>query len=75
MSTTEMPDEFLLPKIQIIRNQKVMLDKDLAVLYGVEKIRKKVNAQSENIELIFHYIDELSHKEEPPDRKRIGFKT
>ncbi len=29
-------DETIISKIYIIRNQKVMLDKDLAILYGVE---------------------------------------
>ena len=30
------PDELLMNKIYLIRNQKVMLDRDLAELYGVE---------------------------------------
>jgi hypothetical protein len=30
------PDEVVMNKIYLIRNQKVMLDKDLAELYGVE---------------------------------------
>jgi len=30
------PDEVLMNKIYLIRNQKVMLDADLAALYGVE---------------------------------------
>ncbi len=42
---------------------------------SVEQIRTKVEAQSQNIELIFHYIDELSTKDESATRKRIGFKT
>jgi hypothetical protein len=37
MSLKELiPKESLLNKILVIRNQKVMLDRDLAVLYGVE---------------------------------------
>lgn len=31
------PDEIITNKIYFIRNQKVMLDRDLAELYGVEK--------------------------------------
>lgn len=31
-----LPDEVVLSKIYMIRNQKVMLDSDLAELYGVE---------------------------------------
>lgn len=30
------PEEIITDKIYIIRNQKVMLDRDLATLYGVE---------------------------------------
>jgi hypothetical protein len=30
------PDEVIMDKIYLIRGQKVMLDRDLAVLYGVE---------------------------------------
>ncbi|RZJ73859.1 ORF6N domain-containing protein [Flavobacterium sp.] len=172
-SDIQAPEDLLLIKIQIIRNQKVMLDRDLAMLYGVEtkrlkeavrrnidrfpedfmfeltkeelenwrtqiassnsvlmglryapmaftehgilmlssvlnsekavqtnirimrlfskmrkfaseaselrsdveQIRKKVDVQTQNIELIFQYIDELSAKDEPPDRKRIGYKN
>lgn len=35
------PDELVMNKIYIIRNQKVMLDSDLAELYGVETKRLK----------------------------------
>ncbi|NEW80630.1 MAG: ORF6N domain-containing protein [Gelidibacter sp.] len=36
-----MPDEIITSKIYLIRNQKVMLDKDLAELYNVETKRLK----------------------------------
>ena len=35
------PEEVLVKKIYLIRNQKVMLDRDLATLYGVETKRLK----------------------------------
>lgn len=35
------PDEVILSKIYLIRNQKVMLDRDLAELYGVENKKFK----------------------------------
>ena len=35
------PDELVVNKIYLIRNQKVMLDRDLAELYGVETKRLK----------------------------------
>lgn len=37
------PDELILSKIYLIRDQKVMLDSDLALLYGVET--KRLNEQ------------------------------
>ena len=36
-----LPDEVLLEKIYLIRDNKVMLDRDLAELYGVETRRLK----------------------------------
>lgn len=38
---TTLPDEVIMTKIYIIRGQKVMLDRDLAELYGVETKRLK----------------------------------
>ncbi len=35
-SQTVLPDEQIISKIYVFRNQKVMLDSDLATLYGVE---------------------------------------
>jgi hypothetical protein len=35
------PDERIINKIYLIRDQKVMLDRDLAELYGVETKRLK----------------------------------
>ncbi len=40
-SLTSLPDELVMNKIYIIRGQKVMLDRDLAELYGVETKRLK----------------------------------
>jgi len=36
MSKKIIPDEIVMSKIYILRNQKVMIDRDLAELYGVE---------------------------------------
>jgi hypothetical protein len=36
ISNSMIPDERIVDKIYLIRNQKVMLDRDLAELYGVE---------------------------------------
>ncbi len=35
MLENKLPDEILVSKIYFLRNQKIMLDKDLAELYGV----------------------------------------
>jgi len=36
LAQTSTPDEVVMDKIYVIRNQKIMLDRDLAELYGVE---------------------------------------
>ena len=30
------PDEIIIDRIYLVRNQKVMIDRDLAILYGIE---------------------------------------
>lgn len=40
---TMIPDEVVINKIYLVRDQKVMLDSDLAELYGVET--KRLNEQ------------------------------
>jgi len=42
-STVKIPDEIIINKIILMRNKKVMLDKDLAELYGVST--KRLNEQ------------------------------
>ena len=44
-----LPDEKVISKIYVIREQKVMLDRDLAELYGIETRRLK-EAVRRNIE-------------------------
>ncbi|WP_264511858.1 ORF6N domain-containing protein [Flavobacterium sp. N1719] len=39
MQTPMRPNETVLDKIYVIRNQKVLLDRDLAQLYGIETKR------------------------------------
>lgn len=49
MQNTLIPDDTLISKIYFIRNQKVMIDSDLAELYGVET--RRLNEQvARNIE-------------------------
>lgn len=49
------PNEIILNKIYVIRNQKVMLDKDLAVLFGVQTKRLKEQVKR-NIERFPEYF-------------------
>jgi len=35
-SNTVIPDELIMSKIHLLRSKKVMLDRDIAELYGVE---------------------------------------
>lgn len=64
--------------IQIMRifsklRQSLSDNKDLRI--EIEQIKKKVDNYSKNIELVFHYLDELVEKKEnPPARKEIGYK-
>jgi len=52
-----------------------MLTDTLSLKLEIEEIRKKVQNQDKNIELVFSYLDELITKqEELPPRKRIGYK-
>lgn len=48
-TTISIPDELIINQIYVIRDQKVMLDRDLASLYGVETKRLK-EAVKRNIE-------------------------
>src|SRR6478735_6563721 len=45
----QLEDELVIRKIYLIRNQKVMLDRDLAELYGVEtkQLKRQVNRNIE----------------------------
>lgn len=40
----------------------------------LEKVKRKLENQGKNIELVFQYIDELSEKKELPERSKIGYK-
>ena len=64
--------------IQIMRiftRMRQMLTDTLSLKMEIEEIRKKVQNQDQNIELVFSYLDELIRKqEEQPPRKRIGYK-
>ena len=50
----------------------LLLNKD--IVQEIIDIKKKLNNQDKNIELVFTYLDELERKEEPEPRKQIGYK-
>ena len=52
-----------------------MLIDSLCIKLDIEEIKKRLQNQDQNLELVFSYLDELIEKQEnPPPRKRIGFK-
>ncbi len=65
--------------IQIMRiftRIRQMLTDTLSLKLEIEDIKKKIQNQDKNIEIVFSYLDELITKQEDPlPRKRIGFKT
>ena len=60
---TTLPDEVLMNKIYMIRNQKIMLDRDLAELYGVETKRLKEQVKRNIERFPSHYMFELNQQE------------
>lgn len=60
---TMIPDEVVINKIYLIRDQKVMLDSDLAELYGVETRRLKEQVRRNKIRFPEHFMFELTREE------------
>jgi hypothetical protein len=55
--------------------REMLLD-TLSMKLDIEEIKKRLNNQDKNLELIFSYLDELIEKKEnPAPRRPIGFKT
>ncbi len=62
--------------IQIVRiftRMRKLLSEHSEFKTEISEIKKKLNNQDKNIELVFSYLDELIEKKAEP-RKRIGFK-
>jgi phage regulator Rha-like protein len=66
------PDEIIINKIYLIRGQKVMLDKDLAEMYGVETKRLKEQVKRNMERFPEHFMFELSHQESESLRSQIA---
>jgi phage regulator Rha-like protein len=66
------PNEIIIDKIYVIRGQKVMLDRDLAGLYGVEtkQLKRQVRRNIERFPLSFMF--ELTKEENEELRSQIG---
>lgn len=57
------PDEIVMNKIYLIRNQKVMLDRDLAELYGVKAIRLREQVKRNSDRFPENFMFQLTKKE------------
>ncbi|MDE5424351.1 ORF6N domain-containing protein [Ancylomarina sp. DW003] len=71
-------DRAILVNIQIMRiftRTRETLTDSLSVKLEIDEIKKKLESQDKNIELVFTYLDELIEKQEDPKpREQIGFK-
>jgi ORF6N domain len=73
-------DEILISKIHYIREQKVMLDRDLAELYGVEprRLREQVKRNAERLPANFMFqlteneVDTMVSQNATPSRQHLG---
>ena len=66
------PDETIISKIYLIRGQKVMLDSDLAVLYGVETKQLKRQVRRNITRFPEDFMFELQDEEFEHLRSQIG---
>lgn len=57
------PQETLVNKIYFLRNEKVMLDKDLALLYGVKAIRLREQVKRNLLKFPKNFMFQLTEKE------------
>jgi hypothetical protein len=61
--------------IEIFIKMRSMLMDTLSLKLYIEKIKKKLQNQDKNIELVFNYLDELMQKQEKPaPRNRNSYK-
>ena len=59
-SALVVPNEIVMSKIYIIRNHKVMLDRDLAELYGVKSIRLREQVKRNITKFPEHFMFQLT---------------
>ena len=74
------PDEVVLSKIYLVRNQKIMLDRDLAELYGLkairlrEQVKRNIERFPENFmfQLTGEEADSMVSQNAIPSKKHLG---
>ena len=79
-SSIAIPDEVVLNKIYVVRDQKVMLDRDLAELYGVQaiRLREQVKRNKERfpenfmLQLTEQEIEDMVSQNAIPSRQVLG---
>jgi hypothetical protein len=57
------PEEVLINKIYFLRNEKIMLDKELAILYGVKAIRLREQVKRNVSKFPAHFMFQLTKAE------------
>jgi hypothetical protein len=78
--TIAVADEVVMNKIYFVRSQKVMLDRDLAELYGVQaiRLREQVKRNSKRFPENFMFqltekeVDDMVSQNAIPSRKHLG---
>ena len=78
--TIALTDESIINKIYYLRDQKVMLDRDLAELYGVQPIRLREQVKRNAARFPEHFMFQLTEKEVEmmvsqnaiPSKKHLG---
>lgn len=77
---TVVPQEILMSKIYLLRNEKIMLDRDLAALYGVKAIRLREQVKRNINKFPHHFMFRLTKTEVDimvsqnaiPSKKHLG---
>ena len=57
------PQDVILGKIYFLRNEKIMIDKDLALLYGVKPIRLREQVKRNTKKFPLHFMFQLTKQE------------
>jgi phage regulator Rha-like protein len=71
--TSERAIQVSIQIIEVFIKMREMLTNNLSLKLEIEEMKKKLENQNKNIEVVFSYLDELMEKKESP-RKQIGYK-